>query len=413
MSTRTILHSDANCFYASVEMLLNPELRGKAVAVCGSEDDRHGIVLAKNEIAKKAGVKTGQANWEARQVCSGLVCVPPHYEQYSKFSALLRNIYLRYTDLVEPFGMDECWLDVTGNEKIHGSGTQIAEEIRQTVKEELGITVSIGVSFTKILAKLGSDMKKPDAITVLDADNWKERVWPLPVYDLLFVGPKTARKLVKRNILTIGDLAHIEPKFLQDWFGKMGLELWIIANGEDQYRVRADGCDEPVKSVGHGITCNTDLHREEEVWRVILELSQDIGHRLRAYGLSAKGVRLGVRDNELEYEMAQTQLSYPSQSPMEIAQAARMIFNQKYRWLNPVRAITVTGINLVPAAQNIQIDMLGNAQKHIRRQKLDDCIDEIRGRFGQKSIYAASLMGDIHMPNDDRQLVRMPGMLYS
>ena len=207
MSMRTILHSDANCFYASVEMLLNPSLRGKAVAVCGSEDDRHGIVLAKSEKAKRAGVKTGQANWEARQACPGLICVPPHYEQYNKFSILLRNIYLRYTDLVEPYGMDECWLDVTGNDKIHGTGLQIAEDIRQTVKEELGITVSIGVSFTKILAKLGSDMKKPDAITVLDYRNWKECVWPLPVSDLFFVGRATAKKLFSLGIKTIGDLA--------------------------------------------------------------------------------------------------------------------------------------------------------------------------------------------------------------
>ena len=413
MSMRTILHSDANCFYASVEMLLNPSLRGKAVAVCGSEDDRHGIVLAKSEQAKRAGVKTGQANWEARQACPGLICVPPHYEQYNKFSILLRNIYLRYTDLVEPYGMDECWLDVTGNDKIHGTGLQIAEDIRQTVKEELGITVSIGVSFTKILAKLGSDMKKPDAITVLDYRNWKERVWPLPVSDLLFVGPKTTKKLMIRNILTIGDLAQTDPKYLQDWFGKNGLDLWITANGEDRYRVKPDGYEEPIKSVGHGITCNADLHTEEEVWRVILELSQDIGHRLRTYGLSARGVRICIRDNELGYEIAQTQLAYPSQSPLEIAQAARLLFNQKYRWLRPVRAITVTGINLVSSNQNMQIDMFGDAQKRMRRQKLDDCIDEIRGRFGKNAIYSASLMGDLHLPGDDRHLVHMPGIMYS
>ena len=382
MNDRVILHSDANCFYASVEMLLNPELQGKAVAVCGSEDDRHGIVLAKSEKAKRMGVKTGQANWEARQACPGLICVPPHYEQYNRFSMLLRNIYRRYTDLVEPYGMDECWLDVTGSDKIHGNGTQIAEDIRQTVKDELGITVSIGVSFSKILAKLGSDMKKPDAITVLDTEHWRDRVWQLPVSDLLFVGPRTAKKLKDRNVLTIGDLAHTDPKFLQSWFGKNGLDLWITANGEDRYRIKPDGYDEPIKSVGHGITCNADLHSEDEVWKVILDLSQDIGHRLRCYGLSARGVRVCVRDNELGYEIAQAQLSYPSQSPLEIAQAARLLFNQRYRWLKPVRAITVTGINLVSSTQSVQIDMFGDMEKRMRRQKLDDCIDAIRGRFG-------------------------------
>lgn len=294
MNDRVILHSDANCFYASVEMLLNPELQDKAVAVCGSEDDRHGIVLAKSEKAKRMGVKTGQANWEARQACPGLICVPPHYEQYNRFSMLLRNIYRRYTDLIEPYGMDECWLDVTGSDKIHGNGTQIAEDIRQTVKDELGITVSIGVSFSKILAKLGSDMKKPDAITVLDSEHWRESVWRLPVSDLLFVGPRTAKKLMERNVLTIGDLARTDLLHLRSWFGKNGIDLWITANGEDRYRIKPDGYEEPIKSVGHGITCNADLYTEDEAWKVILDLSQDIGHRLRCYGLSARGVRVCV-----------------------------------------------------------------------------------------------------------------------
>lgn len=413
MNDRVILHSDANCFYASVEMLLNPELQDKAVAVCGSEDDRHGIVLAKSEKAKRMGVKTGQANWEARQACPGLICVPPHYEQYNRFSMLLRNIYRRYTDLIEPYGMDECWLDVTGSDKIHGNGTQIAEDIRQTVKDELGITVSICVSFSKILAKLGSDMKKPDAITVLDSEHWRESVWRLPVSDLLFVGPRTAKKLMDRNVLTIGDLAHTDPQYLRSWFGKNGIDLWITANGEDCYRIKPDGYEEPIKSVGHGITCNADLYTEDEAWKVILDLSQDIGHRLRCYGLSARGVRVCVRDSELEYEIAQAQLSYPSQSPLEIAQAARLLFNQQYRWLKPVRAITVTGINLVSSTQSIQIDMFGDMEKRMRRQKLDDCIDAIRGRFGNQAIIPATLLGDLHMPKDDRHLVHMPSMMYS
>lgn len=273
MRNRCILHSDANCFYASVEMLLNPELRGKAVAVCGSTEERHGIVLAKSELAKKAGVKTGQANWEARQACPGLIVVPPHYDQYCKFSRLLRNIYLRYTNLVEPYGMDECWLDVTGSTQLYGSGEQIAEEIRQTVKDELGITVSIGVSFNKIFAKLGSDMKKPDAVTVLDDSNWRERIWPIPVSELLYVGRSTTRKLMERCVYTIGDLAKTDPSILTSWFGKNGMGLWIFANGEDGSRVMPDGYEAPIKSVGHGITCSCDLHKNEEVWKVMLELT--------------------------------------------------------------------------------------------------------------------------------------------
>ena len=413
MHNRCILHSDANCFYASVEMLLHPELRGKAVAVCGSTEERHGIVLAKSELAKKAGVKTGQANWEARQACPGLIVVPPHYDQYCKFSRLLRNIYLRYTDLVEPYGMDECWLDVTGSARIKGSGEQIAEEIRKTVKEELGITVSIGVSFNKIFAKLGSDMKKPDAITVLDDANWKERIWPIPVSDLLYVGRSTTRKLMERCVYTIGDLAKTDPSLLNCWLGKNGLSLWVFANGEDMSRVMPDGYEAPIKSVGHGITCSCDLHQNEEVWKVMLELSQDIGHRLREYHLCAKGVKLYVRENELNGMMHQMQLPYPSQSAMEIAQAARSLFARWYCWSRPVRAVCVTAMNLVPEERPVQLDLFGDENARMKRQKLETCVDEIRARFGKRSIYAASLMGDLHMPGDGRHEVTMPGMMYT
>lgn len=204
---RAILHSDLNCFYASVEMMLNPMLRGKAVAVCGSTEDRHGIVLAKSEKAKKAGVKTGMVNWEARSVCKDLIVVPPQYDQYLKYSKLTRAIYQRYTDLIEPFGMDECWLDVTGS-RIMGDPMTIAESIRKTVREELGLTVSIGVSFNKIFAKLGSDMKKPDAITEITSDNFQEKVWPLDASEMIYCGNATRKKLETYGIRSPGRLLH-------------------------------------------------------------------------------------------------------------------------------------------------------------------------------------------------------------
>lgn len=410
---RCILHSDANCFYASVEMLLNPELRGKAMAVCGSTEERHGIVLAKSELAKKAGVKTGQANWEARQACPGLIVVPPHYDQYCKFSRLLRNIYLRYTNLVEPYGMDECWLDVTDSARIKGSGEQIAEEIRKTVKDELGITVSIGVSFNKIFAKLGSDMKKPDAVTILDDSNWRERIWPIPVSELLYVGRSTTPKLMERCVYTIGDLAKTDPSILTSWFGKNGMGLWIFANGEDGSRVMPDGYEAPIKSVGHGITCSCDLYKNEEVWKVMLELTQDIGHRLREYHLCAKEVKLYIRENELDGMMHQMQLPYPSQSPMEIAQAGRVLLEKWYHWQKPVRAVCVTAINLVPEERPVQLDMFGDETARMKRQKLENCVAESRYRFGKRSIFAASFMGDLHMPGDGRHEVTMPGMMYT
>ena len=233
LGEKTILHSDMNCFYASVEMMLDPSLRGKPVAVCGSTENRHGIVLAKSELAKKAGVKAGMVNWEARQLCPGLVMVKPQYDQYLKYSELARNIYQRYTDQVEPYGMDECWLDVTGSRGVCGDGMKIAESIRQEIKEELGLTVSIGVSFNKIFAKLGSDMKKPDAVTEITKDTFQEKVWPLPASDLLFVGRATDAKFRNYGIHTIGDIAATDPQFLKRLLGVNGLQLWRYAAGKD------------------------------------------------------------------------------------------------------------------------------------------------------------------------------------
>lgn len=278
---RVILHSDLNCFYASVEMMLNPALRGKAVAVCGATESRHGIVLAKSELAKKRGVKTGMVNWEARQCCPDIIMVPPQYDEYLKYSKLTRAIYERYTDQVEGFGMDECWCDISGSQTVFGDGMQIAEEIRETVKAELGLTVSIGVSYNKIFAKLGSDLKKPDAITGISSDNFREKIWPLPASDLLYVGRATTKKFDSYGIHTIGDIANQSQDFLKRLLGVNGIALWTYANGLDTSRVMPGDYESPVKSVGHGITCNADLENNEEVWKVMLELSQDIGHRLR------------------------------------------------------------------------------------------------------------------------------------
>ena len=291
---RAILHSDLNCFYASVEMMLDPSLRGKAVAVCGSTEDRHGIVLAKSEKAKKAGIKTGMVNWEARQLCKDLIVVPPQYDQYLKYSKLTQAIYQRYTDLIEPFGMDECWLDVTGSRMVCGDAMSIAENIRRSVREELGLTVSIGVSYNKIFAKLGSDMKKPDAITEIRRDTYMEKVWPLHCSEMIYCGRATTAKLAKFGIHTIGDVAQTDPNFLKQLLGVNGVALWRYANGTDSSRVMHRDFVSPVKSVGHGITCVSDLENEEEVWKVILALCQDVGHRLRLHELSARGVQIAV-----------------------------------------------------------------------------------------------------------------------
>jgi len=409
---RTILHSDLNCFYASVEMMLDPSLRGKAVAVCGSTEDRHGIVLAKSEKAKKAGVKTGMVNWEARQLCKDLVIVPPQYDQYLKYSKLTQAIYQRYTDLIEPFGMDECWLDVTGSERIFGDGMTIAEEIRRTVREELGLTVSIGVSYNKIFAKLGSDMKKPDAITEIRRDTYKDMVWPLAADEMIYCGRATKAKLGNYGIRTIGDIAQTDPEFLRRLLGVNGLALWRYANGTDQSRVMHRNFVSPVKSIGHGITCVADLEDDEEVWKVILALSQDIGHRLRVHELSARGVQVAVRGNDLFGSQFQCKLPCKTQLPSEIGAAAHRLFQERYHWGSKVRAVTVRAIDLVPHSDPDQLTMFVDTAKLERRERLEDMVEEIRSRFGKHAITYGILMGDLKMPDDGRHSVKMPGLMY-
>ena len=270
-----------NSFYASVECMLNPSLKGKPVAVGGSAESRHGIILAKSQEAKACGVKTGEALWQAREKCSDLIIIEPHYEEYMKYSEKAHEIYRRYTDLIEPFGLDECWLDVTSSLSLFGSGAVIAESIRETVKFELGLTVSIGVSFNKIFAKLGSDLKKPDAVTCIEKANFREKIWPLPASDLLGVGRATTKKFESCGIITIGDLAKTDVDFLRRRFGKCGEQLWVYANGLDSSRVKHDSYLREIKSIGHGITCVSDLVSTDEVWKVFLQLSQDVSRRLK------------------------------------------------------------------------------------------------------------------------------------
>ncbi len=410
MGDRAILHSDLNCFYASVETVLNPEYRGKAIAVCGSTEDRHGIVLAKSELARRAGVKTGMVNFQAKQLCPDLILIPPNYEYYVKFSALVRNIYNRYTDLVEPFGLDECWLDVTASRNL-GSPTEIAEDIRRAVKEELGLTVSIGVSYNKVFAKLGSDMKKPDAVTVVSRDNFREKVWRLSVSELLYVGRSSARRLNEHGIFTIGELATASPEALRRLLGVNGEQMWRYARGEDCSRVMHKDFVFPAKSLGHGITCNADLVTEEEVWRVMLELSQDLGHRLRVHRLAATAVQLSVKSNDLKVRQYQKTLPVATQSPYEIASCARSLFAE-YDWKKNVRAVSVRAIGLAPEGKPFQTDLFTDLSRFDKQKSIDDTVDALRNRFGKKIVTAASLMGNIKVPaHSDRESI-LPGMMY-
>lgn len=405
---RTILHCDMNNFYASVECFKNPSLKPYPVAVCGDVEERHGIVLAKNYKAKGFGVKTGEAIWQARKKCPGLVVVPPHYEEYMKFSKAAREIYEHYTDEVEPFGMDECWLDVTGSISVMGSGEKIANEIRERIKLELGLTVSAGVSFNKIFAKLGSDMKKPDAVTVIPYDNFRNIIWDLPASELLGVGRATERKLASFGIRTIGQLAQTPCDFLQRRLGVCGADLWRFANGLDNSKVSVRDTEAPDKSVGHGTTALQDLENRAEVWKFILELCQDIGHRLYVFNKKATGIAIYVRDNELYTKQWQCRLPVPTQSPSTIAKEAYSLFLRSYDWKKPIRSITVRAINLISIETPYQLDVFSDVSCTEKAEALDRVIEEIRSRFGPNIIRNACLLNNPKMSAQGNPKVIMP-----
>lgn len=394
---RTILHCDMNNFYASVECMLNPDLRDKAVAVCGSVEERHGIVLAKNYKAKAFGVSTGEAIWQAKQKCPDLTIVEPHYEQYMKFSKLAREIYGRYTDMIEPYGMDECWLDVTGS-KTMGNGFEIANEIRETVKFELGLTISAGVSFNKIFAKLGSDLKKPDAVTCIDHDTFKEQIWNLPASDMLGVGRATEKVLTLFGIHTIGELAAAPDLVLQNRLGKNGMLLKRFANGMDTSPVMRSDYVSPVKSIGHGITTLQDLENPAEVWAVMLDLVQDIGTKLRAHQKKAGGISICIRNNELHSREWQCKFELPTHSPTHLARAAFDLFVKSYRWEFPIRSVTVRAIYLVEEDFPFQYNFFADAQALDKQERLDEAIESIRARFGKDAIKNAVLFQNIKLP---------------
>lgn len=409
---RVILHSDMNCFYASVETMLHPELKGKAMAVCGSVEERHGIVLAKSEKAKKAGVKTGMAAWQAKEVCPDIIFREPDYPQYVKYSRAAREIYGRFTDFVEPFGMDECWLDMTKS-GIFGSGPEIAETLRRTIREELGLTVSVGVSFNKIFAKLGSDMKKPDAVTVLSRENYRQKVWPLPVGDLLYAGPATVRKLAGIGIRTIGDLAAADPSYIRRLLGINGLKLMVFARGEDTSRVMPKGTVIPPKSIGHGVTCMRDLKTPEEVRLVILKLSQEIGRRLREENALAAGVRLYVRGSDLSFSGFGEGLIEPTRSAREIAGIADEFYREKLSFVKEVRQVTVSVYSLVPENDAWQSWLFSDREGRDRLDRAETAVEEIRGRFGRNAVIPASLLLETAVPDDGRHLVKMPDLMYT
>ena len=394
MAGRTILHADMNNCYASIEMLHHPKLRGHPVAVGGSAEQRHGIILARNYEARPYGIKVGQALWEARQKCPGLIIVPPDYDKYLRFSRLFRSILADYSPQVEPFGLDESWIDVTGGVAAHGSGEKIADEIRERVKFELGITVSVGVSYNKIFSKLGSDMKKPDATTVITESNFRELVWPLPASDLLGVGRATEGKLTKYGIKTIGDIANANPSILKSWLGQWGLYLHTYANGLDRSPVAEIGMEGIIKSIGNSMTCPRDLVCDDDAHIVFQNLAESVAERMREQGLMAKTVQISLRANDLFWFERQSSLPQPTHISTEMCAAAMKLLRQNWKWEKPLRSVGIRGTNLVPINQLRQLSLFLDEQRRDKAEKLEYTIDTIRRRFGHYAVDRALLLID-------------------
>lgn len=395
---RVILHVDLNSFYASVELLDHPELRDKPVAVCGDPNSRHGIVLAKNEAAKKFGVRTAETLWQAKRKCPDLTFLPAHHEKYQVYSGLARNLLGHYTDLVEPFGIDESWLDVTGSLHLFGGDSvDLADQIRHRMKEELGLTVSVGVSFNKVFAKLGSDYKKPDATTLISRENFRDLAWPLPVTDLLFVGRATAGELKKYGVTTIGDLARFDKAALTALLGKQGAALSDYANGLECSPVARADTYEPPKSVGNGLTFRRNLLGEGDVRVGVTALADSVAHRLRKLGLKAATLQVTIRDPNFRDICRQKRLPTPTCVSRDLFDAAMELIAASWNFRAPIRALTLTGQSLVPAGEEYeQLDLFAPqaAPCRERKEKLERTMDAIRDKYGPAAIQAANQVGE-------------------
>ena len=387
MADRTILHSDLNSFYASVEIRNDPALADQPVAVGGDEQARHGIVLAANQLAKRHGIRTAEALWSARRKCPELVIVRPHFDEYARFSQAVRQIYLDYTSQIEPMSLDEAFLDVTGSRSLFGDGDTIAHTIRRRVKQELGLTVSVGVSFNKIFAKLGSDYKKPDAVTVFSRENYRALVWPQPAANLLYVGRATAKKLAGIGVHTIGDLAAADPAALHMLLGKMGPMLHAYANGWDRSPVAEYAAREEAKSIGNMVTAPRDICTPRDADLVLWPLCESVAHRLRRHGLCAGSLSLYIRDVQLEVHTRQCQLAPPTWLARELMEHARALLARHYKWKLPIRTLGVSAGELIPAdAVSLQLDLEGTAEKRDKLERIERAMDGLKDRYGAAAV---------------------------
>lgn len=388
MSERVILHCDANSFFASVEIATRPELQGKPVAVTGNPEKRTGIILTKNEVAKKFGVQTGEVIWMAKQKCPELICLPPHYKKYEEFSAKLREIYEQYTDRVESFGIDECWLDVTNTLKFWGTAKTLADHIRNEVKNSLGITISVGVSFSKLFAKVGSDMKKPDATTIISKEKYKEILYPLPITTVIGIGKRLEKRYNKIGVFTLGQITQIPDYILKKKFGILGLELKQKLLGNDNEEV--DSCDyfSSPKSIGNGTTTIKDIYSRQEILTVVRALCEEVCSRLRYQNFVASGISVTIKTAQFEYLKNDSKLPFSSNSSKDFVKTSMLILDSFWKYNEPIRAIRICSHNLTPL-NHMQLNIFNDINK---KDSLNLAIDSIRNKYGYYSISSANML---------------------
>lgn len=394
---RVILHCDCNAFYASVELLSRPDLRDKPVAVCGDPANRHGIILAKNEHAKRFGVKTAETIWQARRKCPSLVLLPPHHELYKQYSERIYDIYARYTDQIEPFGLDEAWLDVTASQRIFGDGKMIADTLRRVVREETGLTISVGVSFNKVFAKVGSDYQKPDATTVLLRENYHNIIDTLPVSALLFVGASCSEILARLGIETVGELARCDVSLLRERLGRMGTMLHEYANGRDISPVTMMNEKRIPKSVGNGMTFRRDILTHDDALLALRTLAERVGIRLRRRGMQCRTLQLTVRDDQFRTRRRQTVLELPTSLSEELAEAAGRLLDTMWTEGLPIRMLTITGTRLVfdaDVTEQISFFEEKKTGKRSRQMHLAQTLDSVRVRYGKDAVCPAVVLGN-------------------
>ena len=389
---RSVLHCDLNNFFASVACLDHPEISDAPLVVGGSASDRHGIVLAKNEAAKKLGIYTGETLSEAKRKYPALAVVPPNFNRYMYYSKVAKEVYALYTDNVEPFGLDECWVDVSKSKSLFGQDTLIAKEISGRIKKETGLTLSIGVSFNKVFSKIGSDIKKPDAITVIDSIHYKDILWPMPTRTIIGVGRSTEARLKSLGIYTLGDLAKSNPSAISAKLGKTGVQLWRYANGDDSSTVLHKDFEVLPKSVGRSITCKKDLINAEEIFKTFLFLAEDISTELRVKGLVAGGICIHLRTADLEVQEIQCTLEKPSRTAYTLACAGIELFMKEYRAEKNLRSVGIRAINLADESVQYQLNIFDDYMKEINVETLERKMDILRGKYGKTVIKRACMM---------------------